>query len=72
MISEPIIRLRGAGRAPCQPNPDEGADNSHDNVYIDAEAAAVDDTTGQGTGDAANNQPEDDSMRGSMFLLLRS
>jgi hypothetical protein len=48
--------------SPAKPASYEGSNNSHDDVHDDAKATAVDDTTGQSASDAANNQPENDSM----------
>jgi hypothetical protein len=47
---------------PAKPTSYQCSDNSHNDVHDDAEAATVDDTTGQCASDAADNQPEDDSM----------
>jgi hypothetical protein len=47
---------------PAKPASYEGSNYPHDDVHDDAKATAIDDTTGQGTSDAADNQPEDDSM----------
>lgn len=47
----------------AEPTSYEGANNSDDDVYDNAEGAAVDDTTGQCAGDTSDNQRKNDSMR---------
>jgi hypothetical protein len=59
-------------KRPAKPTSYEGSDNSHDDVDHDAEATAIDDTTGQRASDTSDNQPENDSMRDRVhnFFLL--
>lgn len=56
---------------PTNPTSYEGPDNSYDDVDHVAEAAAVDDATGQGASDATDNRQKIIPCEtGSIFLLL--